>query len=277
MKYTVSRMALNQMYVSYLSPILEYSSVVWDGCTENNSCLLEKIQHEAARIVTGLTRSVSLQKLYRECGWVSLAERRKQQKLALMYKVTHNLVPSYITDLIPPYVYEISAYPLRNRLDISLPPIRTEICKRSCIPSSIKLWNGLSNTTREINSLTAFKSNIKPPALHIPAYFNVGQRYISVLHARLRNECSNLNYDLYKNHLRQGALCSCSEERENAEHFFFKCSKFETQRLVLFHSTRIYHPINTTLLLFGNESLSVEDNTTICKTVLHYIKSTKRF
>ena len=77
--------------------------------------------------------------------------------------------------------------------------------------------------------------------------------------------------------MRQDALCSCSEERENAEHFFFKCSKFETQRLVLFHSTRIYHPINTTLLLFGNESFSVEDNTTICEAVLHYIKSTKRF
>ena len=39
---------------------------------------LQKIQNEAARIVTGLTRSVSINNLYRECGWVTLDERRKQ-------------------------------------------------------------------------------------------------------------------------------------------------------------------------------------------------------
>ena len=58
----ISRVALNQIYLSYVLPILEYSSIVWDSCTQNDSSTLEKLQHEAARIVTGLTRSVSLEK-----------------------------------------------------------------------------------------------------------------------------------------------------------------------------------------------------------------------
>ena len=81
LKFTFTRITLNQIYFSYVLPVLEYSSVVWDGCSLQDSNALDKLQNEAARIVTGLTRSVSLENLYRECGWTSLAERRKQQKL----------------------------------------------------------------------------------------------------------------------------------------------------------------------------------------------------
>ena len=34
LKYSFSRQALNQIYVSYVRPLLEYSSIIWDGCTE---------------------------------------------------------------------------------------------------------------------------------------------------------------------------------------------------------------------------------------------------
>ena len=59
---------------------LKYNaSLVWDGCTQQDSNTLQKIQNEAARIATGLTRSVSLVKLYNECGWTNLSVRRHQQ------------------------------------------------------------------------------------------------------------------------------------------------------------------------------------------------------
>ena len=37
LKYSISRNALNQMHMSYLLPIVEYASVVWDGCSEQDS------------------------------------------------------------------------------------------------------------------------------------------------------------------------------------------------------------------------------------------------
>ena len=93
LKLTLSRVALNQIYVSYVLPILEYSSIVWDGCSQQDSEALERLQNEAARIVTGLTRSVhvTLDNLYAECGWTSLAERRKQNKLTFMYRSVNRL------------------------------------------------------------------------------------------------------------------------------------------------------------------------------------------
>ena len=74
-----------------------------------------------ARIVTGLTKSVSLFNLYRECGWVPLMERRKEQKLVFMYKAINGIVPSYLTDHIPPLVRETTNYPLRNDNNVTFP------------------------------------------------------------------------------------------------------------------------------------------------------------
>ena len=48
LKFTLSRISLNQIYVSYVLPIIEYSSVVWDNCSDQDVYALEKLQNEAA-------------------------------------------------------------------------------------------------------------------------------------------------------------------------------------------------------------------------------------
>ena len=63
LKTSISRNALNQMYMSYMLPVIEYESIVWDGCSEQDSQTLQKIQNDAVWVVTELTRSVSLENL----------------------------------------------------------------------------------------------------------------------------------------------------------------------------------------------------------------------
>ena len=46
-----------------MKPILEYASVIWDGCNLYEKQNLEKLQYEAARVVTGLTKSCSIERL----------------------------------------------------------------------------------------------------------------------------------------------------------------------------------------------------------------------
>jgi hypothetical protein len=41
------------MYITFFRPVLEYTSVVWDGCLGLDSHQLEKVQYFAATIVTG--------------------------------------------------------------------------------------------------------------------------------------------------------------------------------------------------------------------------------
>ena len=279
LKFSISRNALNQMYMSYLLPVVEYASVVWDGCSERDSQTLQKIQNEAARLVTGLTRSVSLENLYKECGWLNLSERRQQHKLSFMYNVNAGLVPSYISDLFPPLVNESSDYPLRNNRNISLPYNRTTFSQKSCIPSSIRLWNGLEDDFKNLSTLTTFKKHVisKFNKSYIPSYFIFGNRYISVLHARLRNRCSNLNNDLYINHIRDNPLCDLCGVVEDAIHYFFHCRRYTIERQVFNDTVVMLQPQSINLILFGNEKWNLETNIVLFRAVQRYIQVTKRF
>ena len=134
LKFTLTRAALNQIYLSYVRPILEYSSIVWDGCSALCSDSIEKLQNEAARIVTGLKRSVSLENLCQECGWETLSARRKNSKLCFMYKVSNNLVPHYIAELIPPLVGNRSQYQLRDSQNYENIHTRTNIFTKVMYP-----------------------------------------------------------------------------------------------------------------------------------------------
>ena len=105
---------------------------------------------------------------------------------------------------------------------MSRPYARTEISRKSCIPSSLSLWNSLDSYIRSSNCTSHFKSNLKrlrPAISKVPSFYLTGDRYLSVLHARIRNKCSNLNNDLLNNHLSPTPLCNRCQETEDAEHF----------------------------------------------------------
>ena len=123
-KYSISRNVLNQMYMSFLLPVVEYASVVWDGCSEQDSQIPSK---DPKRSSPPGNRTVSLENLYKECGWITLSQRRQQHKLFFTYNVNAGMMPSYILDLIHPLVSEISDYPLRNNRTSSLHFNRTII------------------------------------------------------------------------------------------------------------------------------------------------------
>ena len=156
-----------------------------------------------------IIRSVSLENLYKECGWATLSQRSQQHKLSFMHYVNTGMVPSYIQDLIPPLVSEVSDYSMRNTRNIDVPYNRTSISKKSCIPSSIRLRNSLADDFKDSSSLSTIKihiiANFNIPC--VPPYYIMGNRYSSVMHARLRNNCSRLNNHLFRNRVRDNPLC----------------------------------------------------------------------
>ena len=93
---------------------MEYADVVWENCTQYEVNDLEKIQNEAARIVSGATKLVSTNSLSLETSWESLSSRRKKHKLQLFFKMQNNLAPDYLSSLVTPIVGSTSSYPLRN-------------------------------------------------------------------------------------------------------------------------------------------------------------------
>ena len=126
LKFKLDRKSLETIYFSFIRPLLEYANVVWNNCTQYESNELEKIQNEAARIVTGVTKLASLHSLYADTGWESLASRREKHKLILYYKMQHGMTPEYLSSLVPPTVGSTARYPLRNESDLQTVPAKSQ-------------------------------------------------------------------------------------------------------------------------------------------------------
>ena len=196
----------------------------------------------------------------------------QNRKSSFMFKAHSDLLPTYISDLMPPLVRNISNYPLRNMNNYSVPFAHAEIFEKSCIASAITLWNAADNSLKDSNTLHSFKYQMKKPfAINskVPSYYASGHR--------IRNNCSNLNLDLFNNFLRPYPTCSCQVEPENAEHYFLRCHKHTIQRLVLFNSLRNFLSLRLEILLYGNPNLTDAENKIIFESVHIFIKNSNRF
>ena len=85
----------------------------------------------------------------------------------------------------------------------------------------IRMWNSLDEGLNNLPTITSFKHQLQStvfPKIQVPSYFAWRNRYMSVLHARLKNNCSNLNNDLLINHLRKRPFCSWFNVTVDAKH-----------------------------------------------------------
>ena len=148
-------------------------------------------------------------------------------------------------------------------------------------PSTTKLWNLLDLRIRQLSTFESFKykwkqyyyKNAKPSS-----YYNIGNRYLNILHTRIRNNCSALHNDLFHANLIHSPSCSCGYSTENAEHFLLYCKRFDAQRNILYRSllaANVHIDLNT--LLFGSQIYNIDTNRHVFITVQTYIKETCRF
>ena len=113
-KFILDRKTLEKIYLTFIRPILEYADVVWDNKTLFLINKLENVQIEAARIVTGGTRLVSINSLYKETGWETLQARRENHKKIYFYKMVNGLVPPYLSAIVPCNFENIHDYNTRQ-------------------------------------------------------------------------------------------------------------------------------------------------------------------
>ena len=66
LKFRISRKSLEQMYVSFIRPLLEYCDSVLDNSSSEMKKKLVAIHIEAARTITGATKLCSIDKLLSE-------------------------------------------------------------------------------------------------------------------------------------------------------------------------------------------------------------------
>ena len=277
LKFVLDRKSLERIYFCFIRPILEYADVTWDNCTQHQKDELDKIQNEAARIVTGTTKLVSIRELNNETKWETLESRRQKHKLILFYKMVNQLTPAYLSTLVPPLVSEVSSYNLRNSQNLSVPSSRTKLYAESFLPSVVHLWNSLPQAVRDSESVNSFKNSLDQHSVSKPpSYYYTGCRKAQILHTRMRTNCSSLNLTLFHKNITESPLCQCGSI-ESAEHYLLFCPMYQNSRIELLNSINPICRPSSKIMLFGDTKLSLESNNAIFSAVQEYITKTKRF
>ena len=278
LRYKLDRLSLENFYLGFIRPLLEYGDIVWDSPTDVLKPL-EMVQRNAARVVIGATARSKTEGLYKETGWEPLDKRREFHRATLMYKIINGKAPGYLRDLVPQLVGHRTGYMLRNREDLDQPLARTNIYANSFFPKGIALWNNLSRKVKQAPSVEAFKiyHTRSLPRKNILYYF--GNRSESIAHARMRIGNSLLKADLCNIlHVEQSPLCPCqSGVEEDAKHYFFACHLFNEQRAALKSDLLPYVIDDTDPLLFGLPDEDHNTNIHIFSAVHKYIRDTRRF
>jgi len=198
----------------------------------------------------------------------------------MFYKIRNSNAPLYLCDCLLPYERNENDYNLRNQTDYSNPFTRLQLYRNSFFPSSIKLWNNLTpEITGSAPTVSSFKKSLMNDVnlLKPPRYYSYGCRVLNVLHTRLRHRSSNLNADPFRVNLINDPGCVCGWVIEDTIYFFLECCLYVEARKQLTNNLQFLDSLLMETLLFGDDSLSKEQNLQIfksCSAVVHQTNET---
>ena len=194
---------------------------------------------------------------------------------------THSTLFEMTADIT---IQSTTVYQLRNGEDIIIPFCRLSITNDSYIPSTIREWNNLDLSIRNVGSMPHFKSELKKLSnsysVNIPKYYSYGPRKLNIVLTQFRCSATFLNYDLFKVNIISNPSCSCGAIRKDSYHYFFECPLYNGIRNDLLNCLD-WLPndchLDLNLLIVGNSTLTNEQNELILKKVFDYIKKSERF
>ena len=113
----------------------------------------------------------------------------------------------------------------RQRNNIQLPIIRKNYFLKSFIPSSIRLWNDLSDSLRKTDDIDTYRNMLKktytPDLLYKPYLYGHTKEFIHL--SRLRMGLSGLNAHRKQYHFINVGTCpNCQYRNKNTIHYLFQ-------------------------------------------------------
>ena len=85
-------------YNAYIDPHFDYCSVIWGSSTCSNTDKITKLQRRACKHILIIEYS-NLEEAKNRLNMVSFSESVFLQKAKVMYKVSNDVAPEYLTDL----------------------------------------------------------------------------------------------------------------------------------------------------------------------------------
>ena len=131
------------------------------GIPEELICKLQRVQNNAARVITLTKKYDHITPVLKELHWLPVRKRIEFKILLLAYKCLHGTAPSYLREMLKEYVPPRT---LRSTSKNLLCEPRTNMKTygdRSFSACAPKLWNQLPNNIRAAGSVAIFKRQLK--------------------------------------------------------------------------------------------------------------------
>ena len=87
MRKVVPKTALIKVYNAIILPHFDYSSLVWDNCSDYPINKLQKLQNRAARVITCRSYETRSRDVLKELHWQTLKECFEHKKLFLCIRL----------------------------------------------------------------------------------------------------------------------------------------------------------------------------------------------
>ena len=146
---------------SLVSSKLDYCNSLYFGLPKSSLHRLQLVQNCLARAISPSVKKYDhISPVLRELHWLPISERITFKIATLTFKTINNRQPSYLFDLITPY---IPSRTLRSsdKFLLTIPGIRSANGRRSFVFAAPTIWNSLPLAIRSSTKLSTFRTLLK--------------------------------------------------------------------------------------------------------------------
>jgi hypothetical protein len=146
---------------AFITSVLDYGNSLLYGVNKIHLNKLQRLQNNAARIVTGTRRFDHITPILKELHWLPVVARIEFKILLITWKALNKMAPGYITELIE--VKEQSRVTRSSsKLNLVVPITKLVTCgDRRFSKIAPMLWNQIPQDLKEKKKIESFKNNLK--------------------------------------------------------------------------------------------------------------------
>ena len=157
MKVYLSKEHRIQFYKSYIQPHIDFCNIIWGNTSESNKQKILRMQKRAVRVILDYNVENSHEAM-KSLNIQSIYDRLFLRKAKFMFKVYHNLTPTYISEnynLRSNFNKSVNLRSASTRCFVPSKP-RTECFKQSIRYSGCLIWNSLPEEVKSAETQETF-------------------------------------------------------------------------------------------------------------------------
>ena len=146
-------------YSTIVRPSVEYASTVWDPTKQAKIKAIEQVQKRAARFVNNNYTDRTpgcVTKMVTSLKWESLEDRRKQNRLCMLFKIQHDLIDIDRHQYLTP-----NDSRTRGKNRFFQERATTDAFGQSFFPRTIRDWNQLPTSATSADTVDGFRAALK--------------------------------------------------------------------------------------------------------------------